>query len=88
MAETALSRLQDRLFRVTEIFRTLQQENAGLKQQIQDLTQDLEELKKDNDAKQELMERLENDRLKIRTRVETILKQIATLEEPTRESSL
>lgn len=88
MAETALCRLQDRLFRVREIFRTLQEENASLKQRIQELTRDLEELKKDNDAKQELMERLENDRLKIRTRVETILKQIAILEEPTRESSL
>lgn len=83
-AESALTHLQDRLLRVVELVQALQSENTRLKQEFQQLRQELEELKNADQAKSDLLERLQNDRLNIRSRVERIVRNLAALEEPTR----
>lgn len=83
MAESALAQLQDRLFRVTELFQALRQENAGLKGEIQQIKQDLEELTKEIQLKSQRMKQFEQDRLRIQSRADRILKNVATLEDRT-----
>jgi predicted RNase H-like nuclease (RuvC/YqgF family) len=83
VAESPFALLHDRLFRVREFVQALQSENMNLRKEIRQLKQDLEEFEKENDSKRQLVRRFEHNRLKIRSRVEKILQNIATLEEPT-----
>jgi len=75
------------LVRVVELLKKVQAENSELRTVVQQLKDDLEELKKENCAKGELIEKLENDRLEIRSRVEKIITKISTLEKPVGEAS-
>lgn len=75
------------MVRVVELLKKVQAENSELRTVVQQLKDDLEELKKENCAKGELIEKLENDRLEIRCRVEKIITKISTLEKPVGESS-
>lgn len=80
VAESVLAHLHDRVIQVCERIKTLHGENVNLRREIQQLREDLEELKKENDSKSRLVERFEDNRLKIRSRVEGILRSMATLE--------
>jgi hypothetical protein len=75
------------MVRVVELLKKVQTENSELRTVIQQLRDDLEELKKEDCAKGELIEKLENDRLEIRCRVEKIITKISTLEKPVGEVS-
>ena len=87
MTDRALARLEESLVRVVELLKKVQAENSELRTTVQQLKDDLEELKKENCAKGELIEKLENDRLEIRCRVEKIITKISTLEKPVGEAS-
>lgn len=87
MTDRALARLEESLVRVVELLKKVQAENSELKAVIQQLKDDLEELKRENCAKGELIDKLENDRLEIRSRVEMIIAKISTLEKPVGEAS-
>jgi len=87
VTDRALARLEESLVRVVELLKKVQAENSELRTVVQQLKDDLEELKKENCAKGELIEKLENDRLEIRCRVEKIITKISTLEKPVGESS-
>jgi acetyl-CoA carboxylase alpha subunit len=84
VAKSDLAHLHDRLGQVIELIQALQSENVNLRQEVQQLRQDLEELKRENNSKSQLVERFENSRHKIRSRVENVLRNVATLEEQTR----
>jgi acetyl-CoA carboxylase alpha subunit len=84
VAKSDLAHLHDRLGQVIELIQALQSENVNLRQEVQQLRQDLEELKRENNSKSQLVERFENNRHKIRSRVENVLRNVATLEEQTR----
>ncbi|MBI4445767.1 MAG: cell division protein ZapB [Acidobacteria bacterium] len=88
MSDDAFIRLQERVFRAVEVLRNLQKQNASLKQEVEQLRRDLEELKKQSQFNSQMVERLQSDRLKIRARVERILKNVTALEEPSGESTL
>jgi len=87
VTDRALARLEESLVRVVELLKKVQAENSELRTVVQQLKDDLEELKKENCAKGELIEKLENDRLEIRSRVEKIITKISTLEKPVGEAS-
>ncbi len=87
MTDRALARLEESLVRVVELLKKVQAENSELRTAVQQLKDDLEELKKEDCAKGEIIEKLENDRLEIRCRVEKIIAKISTLEKPVGESS-
>ncbi len=87
VTDRALARLEESLVRVVELLKKVQAENSELRTVVQQLKDDLEELKKEDCAKGELIEKLENDRLEIRCRVEKIITKISTLEKPVGESS-
>ena len=81
VAESSLALLHDRLFQVSELVQALRSENVNLQKEIRQLTKDLEELKKANVSKSQLVRRLEHNRLKIQSRVEKVLQNVTTLEE-------
>lgn len=74
------------MIRAVRLLQTLQSHNASLREEASKLERDLEELKRENQEKSELINRFENDRLKIRSHVERAIKRVAVLEEPVRES--
>jgi septation ring formation regulator EzrA len=86
VTDRALARLEESLARVVELLKKVQAENSELRTVVHQLRDDLEELKRENCAKGELIEKLENDRLEIRCRVEKIITKISTLEKPVGES--
>ncbi|MDA2929281.1 hypothetical protein MYX84_04925 [Acidobacteria bacterium AH-259-O06] len=85
MSENALAQLESRVVRVVQLLRSLQTENRSLREEIQQLRKDLEEIKEDKKIKNQRIEQFEDDRLRIRSRVEKIMRKVRTLEEP-RES--
>ncbi|RPI29678.1 MAG: cell division protein ZapB [Acidobacteria bacterium] len=87
MTEGALARLEETVARVVALLTKVQAENSELRAVIQQLKDDVEELKRENCSKGELIEKLENDRLEIRSRVEKIITKIGTLEKPVGEAS-
>ncbi|MGH9339958.1 MAG: hypothetical protein ACRD1R_10330 [Acidobacteriota bacterium] len=86
MSENSLAHLEQSLCQVLDLLKALQAENEDLNKEIQELKQHLEELKEANQLKSQQIERFESDRLKIRSRVEKIVRNIADLEEPIRDS--
>jgi chromosome segregation ATPase len=81
-SEKALVQLEAHLTQVVRLLSSLQGENRNLREEIQRLGTDLEEVKKDNKAKDQLIKQLKDDRLRIRAGVEKIMKKVTTLEEP------
>lgn len=86
MTENALERLEKLVARAAELLVKVQAENTELKSMVYKLQDDLEELRRENSAKGEIIEQLKNDRLEIRSRVNRIMNRIAALEKPVRES--
>ncbi len=72
------------VLKLVERVNDLQAENTDLRQEIQQLKQDLEELNKENQTNNLLIERFERDRLEIRSRVERVIRQVATLDDSAR----
>ncbi len=88
MPEAVFLRLESSLIEVVQFLRRLQNENENLQQEIRKLKKEVEELTKHNQAESQVIEGFENDRLRIRARVERLLASISTLGEPMRESSV
>lgn len=82
MPEEILARLEACLDRFLERARELQEENSELRRQIKTLEQELEELKRENSLQSEVVKKLKDDRLRIRSRVEKIEESLAALEKP------
>jgi len=87
VTERALTRLEESIDRVVELLRRVRAENSELRAVIQQLKNEAEDLRRENCSKSEIIEKLENDRLEIRSRVEKILVKISTLENPVGEAS-
>ena len=82
LTEIALSRLENSLSRVVDLIQTFRSENERLNQKVQQLKKDVEELREENQAKNSLIKRFENDRLKIRSRVGKVVHHVSTLGKP------
>lgn len=82
MSTEALDNLESRVVHVVELLGSLQNENRTLKEEIQQLRRHLEEVKKEENNKDKLIQQFKNDRLKIRSRVEKIMEKVIALEEP------
>jgi FtsZ-binding cell division protein ZapB len=79
-SETALAQLEACLTQVVQLLSSLQTENGELVEKIEKLKTDLEEAKKGNNSKDQRIEQLKDDRLKIRAGVEKIMRKMTALE--------
>ena len=77
-----LADVETKLDRSLGRFVLLGQENARLKRQLEELLDELEELRQENLAKGREIEALVKDRVRIRSHVQRIRENIATLEKP------
>ena len=76
-----LDQLEARVTQVVQLVNSLQTEKKTLEEEVEKLRRNVEEVKKDNSTKDRLIKTFENDRLKIRSRVEKIAEKVVTLEE-------
>ena len=79
-SETALAQLEACLTQVVQLLSSLQSENGKLVNKIEKLETDLEEAKEGNKSKDQQIEQLKDDRLKIRAGVKKIMRKMTTLE--------
>ena len=79
-SETALAQLEACLTQVVQLLSSLQTENGELVEKIEKLKTDLEEAKKGNNSKDQRIEQLKDDRLKIRAGAEEIMRKMTALE--------
>lgn len=86
MSENVLDRLRDYVNRTASRVHDLEGENAELQEKIDGLQEELEELRRESLTKGRDIEHLKNERLELRSRVQRIRKNIATLE--AKESTL
>ena len=81
VSNKSLDQLESRVTQVVHLVSSLQTENKVLEEEVEKLRRNVEEVKKDNSTKDRLIKTFENDRLKIRSRVEKIAEKVVTLEE-------
>ncbi len=79
-SETALDQLEACLTQVVQLLSSLQTENGKLVDKIEKLKTHLEEATKGNRSKDQQIEQLKDDRLKIRAGVEKIMRKMTALE--------
>ncbi|MEE8161029.1 MAG: hypothetical protein V3T61_05270 [Acidobacteriota bacterium] len=79
-SETALDQLEACLTQVVQLLSSLQTENGKLVDKIEKLKTDLEEATKGNKSKDQKIEQLKDDRLKIQAGVEKIMRKMTALE--------
>ncbi len=79
-SETALAQLEACLTQVVQLLSSLQTENGKLVDKIEKLQTDLEEAKEGNKSKNQQIEQLKDDRLKIRAGVEKMMRKMTALE--------
>ena len=82
VSDKTLDQLETRVIQAVQLLSSLQTENRTLEEEVQQLRRSLEEVKKDNNLKDQVLKQFRNDRLRIRSRVEQIMKKVITLEEP------
>ncbi|MCZ6768355.1 MAG: cell division protein ZapB [Acidobacteriota bacterium] len=82
MAEKALDQLETRVTQAVQLLSGLQMEVRTLEEEVQTLKRSLEEVKQDNNLKNQVIKQFRNDRLRIRSRVEQALRKVIALEEP------
>ncbi len=80
--EKALDQLETRVIQAVQLLSSLQKEVRTLEEEIQKLRTSLEEVKKDNKLKNQVLKQFRNDRLRIQSRVEQALSKVIALEEP------
>ena len=83
VAEKALDQLETRVTQAVQLLSGLQMEVRTLEEEeVQTLKRSLEEVKQDNNLKNQVIKQFRNDRLRIRSRVEQALRKVIALEEP------
>ena len=81
VSNKSLDQLESRVTQVVQLVSSLQTENKVLEEEVEKLRRNVEEVKKDNSTKNQLIKQFENDRLRIRSRVEKIAEKVVALEE-------
>ena len=82
VSNKSLDQLESRVTQVVQLVSSLQTENKVLEEEVEKLRRNVEEVKKDNSTKNQLIKQFKNDRLKIQSRVENIMEKVIALEEP------
>ncbi len=78
---TSLDQLEARVTQVVQLVNSLQTEKKALEEEVEKLRRNVEEVKKDNSTKDQLIKQFKNDRIRIRSRVEKIAEKVVALEE-------
>ncbi len=78
---TSLDQLEARVTQVVQLVNSLQTEKEALEEEVEKLRRNVEEVKKDNSTKDQLIKQFKNDRIRIRSRVEKIAEKVVALEE-------
>ncbi len=78
---TSLDQLEARVTQVVQLVNSLQTEKKALEEEVEKLRRNVEEVKKDNSTKDQLIKQFKNDRIRIRSRVEKIAERVVALEE-------
>ena len=65
-----------------QLLGSLQGENKTLKEEIEQLKRNIEEIKGENNYQGKLIKQFKNDRLKIQSRVDKIMEKVIALGEP------
>ncbi|MCH8319389.1 MAG: cell division protein ZapB [Acidobacteria bacterium] len=81
MSNKFLDQLEARVTQVVQLVNSLQTEKKTLEEEVEKLRRNVEEVKKDNSTKNQLIKQFKNDRLRIRSRVEKIAEKVVALEE-------
>ena len=81
VSNKSLDQLESRVTQVVQLVSSLQTENKVLEEEVERLRRNVEEVKKDNSTKNQLIKQFKNDRLRIRSRVEKIAEKVVALEE-------
>ncbi len=81
VSNKSLDQLESRVTQVVQLVSSLQTENKVLEEEVEKLRRNVEEVKKDNSTKNQLIKQFKNDRLMIRSRVERIAEKVVALEE-------
>ena len=81
VSNKCLDQLESRVTQVVQLVGRLQTENKALEEEVETLRRNVEEVKKDNSTKNQLIQQFKNDRLRIRSRVERIAAKVVALEE-------
>ena len=81
VSNKSLDQLESRVTQVVHLVGSLQTENKVLEEEVEKLRRNVEEVKKDNSTKNQLIKQFKNDRLRIRSRVEKIAEKVVALEE-------
>ena len=78
---TSLDQLEARVTQVVQLANSLQTEKKALEEEVEKLRRNVEEVKKDNSTKDQLIKQFKNDRIRIRSRVEKVAEKVVALEE-------
>ena len=81
VSNKSLDQLESRVTQMVQLVSSLQTENKVLEEEVEKLRRNVEEVKKDNSTKNQLIKQFKNDRLRIRSRVEKIAEKVVALEE-------
>ena len=81
VSNKSLDQLESRVIQVVQLVSSLQTENKVLEEEVEKLRRNVEEVKKDNSTKNQLIKQFKNDRLRIRSRVEKIAEKVVALED-------
>ena len=81
VSNKSLDQLESRVTQVVQLVSSLQTENKVLEEEVEKLRRNVEEVKKDNSTKDQLIKQFQNDRIRIRSRVEKIAEKVVALEE-------
>ena len=81
VSNKSLDQLESRVTQVVQLVGSLQTENKVLEEEVEKLRRNVEEVKKDNSTKNQLIKQFKNDRLRIRSRVEKIAEKVVASEE-------
>jgi chromosome segregation ATPase len=87
LSENSLAQLEDHVNRVAACLKDLESENFKLKGRIEQLEEELVELKRERFTRDRNIDNLKHERLEIRTRVKRIRENLAALERPMKEST-
>jgi chromosome segregation ATPase len=84
LATDELNQLEARVVKMLELLTQVKAENEALKEEVRVARHQLEDARRAADEKDQLIQKFEDDRLRIRSRVEKIIERVDSLEQ-TRE---
>lgn len=74
------SHLEDRIYRVVEVFKALKKENNYLRRENMALKEEILKLRQEVDSNTQRLDRLQNEREEIKSRVKKVLNTLSLLE--------